>query len=90
MGLDKGVISSREVPLELIKFVEYMNFELESNEHKGDWKLFTDIELIKDELDHHLSKLKKAIEDNNIPQIREYIADCGNILMMMGNSYNLY
>lgn len=93
MNIDEqqnSVICSNSIPVELIKFVEYMNYELEMNKHKGDWKTFDDPILIINELEHHLNKLNGAISCNNIYEIREYIADCGNILLMLGNSYKLY
>ncbi len=40
---------------------------------------------------HHLNKLETVLQTNEEPQlIKEYIADCSNILMMLGNYYKLY
>lgn len=66
-----------------------MQKEIDDNSHKGDWETFTNKENIISEFYHHLNKLEMSSNDD--PElIKEYIADCANILMMLGNSYKLY
>lgn len=71
-------------------FVGEMEKELKANEHKGEWRNWKDSTEIENELKHHFNKLKIAMYDNDTVAIKEHIADCGNILMMLGNAYNLY
>lgn len=71
------------------KFAVSMQKEIDDNSHKGDWETFTNKENIMSEFYHHLNKLEMSLDDD--PElIKEYIADCANILMMLGNSYKLY
>ena len=67
-----------------------MQIELNANAHKGDWEEFVNSPEIHRELSHHIFKLQKAEQNNNKDDIREHIADCANILMMLGNAYGLY
>ncbi len=71
-------------------FAEQMKVELKANEHKGDWCDFQEVEEIKNELEYHLRKLNTAIHMNSANSIKEHLADCGNFLMMIGNSFDLY
>lgn len=79
-----------EINNDILMFASDMNQELENNKHKGDYKNFTNKKDILSELDYHINKLKAAIENDVDFEIKEYIADCGNILMFLGNSYNFY
>lgn len=72
------------------KFKEQMQIELDANSHKGNWEDFVSSPEIHKELSHHIFKLQKAEEANNKKDIKEHIADCANILMMLGNGYGLY
>lgn len=72
------------------KFAEVMQIEIDNNSHKGNWEEFTDKENIISELYYHLGKLENVIYNDDKELIKEYIADCSNILMMLGNSYKLY
>jgi len=75
----------------LEKFKEQMQIELNANAHKGNWEEFVDPREILKELKHHENKMINAMyEDGNRELIKEYIADCANILMMLGNAYGLY
>lgn len=67
-----------------------MQVELKNNSHKGDWEKFVDPREILKELRHHENKLTDAMFNDNRDLVKEYIADCANILMMLGNSYKLY
>lgn len=71
-------------------FAASMKEELEANEHKGDWRDWKKPLEIQDELHYHLGKLNKAIYEKDRVLIKEHIADCGNILLMLGNAYELY
>ena len=72
------------------KFALQMQIELDNNEHKGtifDWKGITD--KIAD-LEYHKAKMLLAIRTGQKNSIKEYIADCANILLSIGNELNLY
>lgn len=72
------------------KFKREMLWELANNTHKGDWEEFLDPPEIHKEISYHLLKLQKAEDAHNKDEIKEYIADCANILMFLGNAYGLY
>lgn len=73
------------------KFAQAMQKEIDDNSHKGDWETFLHKENIMSEFYHHLNKLEIVLQTDEDPQlVKEYIADCGNILMMLGNYYRLY
>jgi len=73
------------------KFAEAMQKEIDDNSRKGDWETFTDKKGIWSEFFHHLNKLESTLRKDDDPELlKEYIADCSNILMMLGNSYKLY
>jgi len=81
------------------EFAKSMKIELKQNAYKGDWRNWDNVTEQLEELDYHITKLKSAIklyEDSNRNNmhfellVRELLADCGNILLMTGNSYNLY
>ncbi len=75
----------------IIKFAESMQIEIDNNSHKGDWETFVDKFSIMSEFYHHLNKLESTLRKDDDPELlKEYIADCSNILMMLGNSYKLY
>lgn len=72
------------------KFAIQMQKELDANQHKGDWREWTDIPDMFMEFEYHKGKLLKAIKDNDKPRVKEFIADCANILMFIGNAGQLY
>jgi hypothetical protein len=73
------------------RFAESMQEEIDANSHKGDWETFLDKNAVWSEFFHHLNKLETACLNESDPLlVKEYIADCGNILMMLGNTYELY
>ena len=61
-------------------FTLKMNEELNKNEHKGNWNNWVpnDIDL-KLEINHHVLKLYKAIDLNDLELIKEYSADVANL-----------
>lgn len=69
----------------LLPFVVQMEHELHANAGKGDrpgWLRMTpDTALL--EIYYHLSKLQKAVRDDNGPGIQEYAADVANMSMML-------
>jgi hypothetical protein len=66
-------------------FVVQMERELHANAGKGDrpgWlKMSPEVALL--EIYYHLSKLQKAVKDDNGPGIQEYAADVANMSMML-------
>lgn len=72
------------------KFALDMQKELDNNQHKGNFEDFTNINDILFELEWHKAKLYIALRNKDKNSIREYLADCGNILMFLGNANNLY
>lgn len=72
------------------KFAESMQAELEANSHKGSWEEFTKKGDIISEYVYHFNKLEYSMALGKKEEIKEHIADCANILMMLGNSYELY
>ena len=73
------------------RFADQMQIELDNNLAKGSilkWKGGTREQL--SELEYHKAKLLMAMKVQDFTAIKEYIADCANILMAIGNSYNLY
>jgi transcriptional regulator with XRE-family HTH domain len=71
-------------------FAENMKIELNANKHKGDWKEWNNIEEMISELEWHKAKLLFALRENNKNSVREYLADCGNILMFIGNAGHIF
>lgn len=80
-------------------FAKSMKDELIANEHKGDWRQWKDVVEIGDELQYHLEKLDDSVikyEQSNRTDlgfkhcIKEHAADCANLLLMLGNAYELY
>jgi len=77
--------------IEQIKdFAEQMQKELDDNSHKEDWRKWNDLNEMLWELEYHKGKLLIAIKDNDKKLVKEYIADCANILMFIGNAGELY
>lgn len=74
----------------LNNFLSIMKRELIKNSNKGDWEKYLDEKDIIKELYYHLNKLEYSLENNDAILIEEYIADCANILLFLGNSKNLY
>lgn len=71
---------------EIEEFASWMDRELRANLHKGDWLEFKDLDMIFKELERHKIKLNKALKDNDIERIREYLADCANNLVFIANA----
>lgn len=72
-------------------FKEDMLNELKKNSHKsGSFLDFKDFNSIITEFEYHKAKLFLAIRTKNKTAIREYLADCGNYLMLIGNLFDVY
>lgn len=72
------------------RFSNQMLVELRNNDAKGSitkWKGIRD-KLI--DLEYHKAKLLVAIKTKNEFAIREYIADCANILFSIGDEFSIY
>lgn len=79
----------------VVKFAQLMQEELENNSHKGNWESFTDEKVILTEFEWHFKKVLTILrESKDLPcadiLLKEHLADCANILMFLGNSYELY
>lgn len=72
------------------KFAEIMQTELEANNHKGNWEEFINKKEIVAEFFYHFNKLEDSMISEDKEKIKEYIADCANLLLMLGNSYGTY
>ena len=72
----------RELSTEVIEFAQAMQNEINDNAHKGNW-LAVDVQVIPDELQHHIRKLSSAIQEGDKQRIREYCADNANYFMML-------
>lgn len=71
------------------EFSKLMQTELDANSHKGEWEDFTNQKDILLELEYHKSKLFLAIKEDDNDAIKEYSADCANILLCLLNSRDL-
>lgn len=76
--------------IKVSRFAAQMRKELDANAHKGDWQEFLNKEEIVKEIQYHQQKLSGAMATNDLERIKEYIADCSNLFMMLGNSYGFY
>lgn len=79
--------------IKLERFVKQMEIELENNEASGKGNLFewkTGLEAKIFDLEYHKAKLMIAMKERNKFAIREYLADLGNILLSIGDDFNLY
>jgi len=91
-----SILSSKRKLNKIEKFKKEMIYELIDNTHKGNWEEFINSPEIHQELEYHLIKLRNAENENYHSKdgakdkIKEYIADCANLLLMLGNSYRLY
>lgn len=72
-------------------FALNMKQELENNRSsKGDISSWKGIQAKVADFEYHKAKLIMAIKEDNQEAIAEFIADCGNILLAIGDEYNLY
>lgn len=72
------------------RFLEQMFIEMDNNSYKGsllDWKNFDNMIT---ELEYHKAKMMMSIRAGDSKATKEYIADCANILLAIGNLVGLY
>lgn len=72
------------------KFKQQMIKENHDNAHKGDILSWNNVEEMLVELEYHKAKLYIALKRNNPDLVKEYLADCSNILLAIGNAWKLY
>lgn len=72
------------------RFTDQMIREMQNNSHKGSILEWNNFDNMICELEYHKAKMMLAIRSNDKPAIKEYIADCANILMAIGNLGGLY
>lgn len=72
------------------RFKDQMITELENNEHKGPITDWDDYNSMICDLEYHKAKMMMAITIGHCPAIKEYVADCANILFAIGNLFDLY
>lgn len=80
---------SKEIEISRI-FADDMVSELIKNSHKESILEIDNFEQIVTELEYHKAKLFLAIRVKNYGAIREYLADCGNYLMAIGNFFDVF
>ena len=74
----------------VLRFANAMLIELDHNNHKGSILLWEGLAEKVAELEYHKAKLMMALKHRNSDAIREYIADCANILLSIGNGFGIY
>lgn len=80
----------KEEEIKIQRFASQMSIELEHNNHKPSILEWNDLmEMIAD-LEYHKAKMMLAIRTGNKMAAKEYIADCANILLAIGNYGGLY
>lgn len=71
-------------------FAREMQTQLQENARKGNWETWGTLPEMLVELEYHKAKLILALRDKKPDMIREYLADCGNFLLFIGNLNGLY
>lgn len=72
------------------RFKEQMIIELNHNSHKGNISEWVGLSEKIVDLEYHKAKMLLAIKTKNHPAVKEYIADCANILFSIGCELKLY
>lgn len=77
--------------------LEVQNFALEMQKQinfnakvKSDWREWKNVKEILVDLEYHKAKMMIALKERNMGAMREYIADCANILMFLGAAFEFY
>lgn len=76
--------------IKLYRFVRQMAIEQNNNSHKGSILAWEGLEEKVFDFDYHKGKLMLAIKEENKDAIKEFIADCANILLSIGEEFDLY
>lgn len=71
-------------------FTVYMLNELRKNQHKGSILDFKDFDKIITEFEYCKAKFFIAVRAKNKEGMIEYLADMGNYLVALANSFNLF
>lgn len=71
-------------------FKQQMIKENKDNAHKGNILDWDNVEEMLSELEWHKAKLLFAMKENNPDTVKEYLADCANFLLAIGNAWKLY
>jgi hypothetical protein len=71
-------------------FKQQMIKENKDNAEKGDILTFTNVDQALLELEYHKSKLYFALKAQKPERVKEYLADCANFLLTIGNAWELY
>lgn len=78
--VDDGIQRLEESAVVSEMFINQMKYELRANALKGDWQEWKPLyKEFCEELDHHVAKLKIAINYANYDEIKEFSADTANL-----------
>lgn len=83
------IIDGMYIPSEMIAMFKNMASGLDNNLNE-DWKESVDVEKNMHNFKRMSSNLELAIKQKNKASIRENISNCGKILLLLGNSFELY
>lgn len=71
-------------------FMKQMLKENKDNIVKGNILEWDNVDEMLIDLEYHKAKLYFALKSKNPEGVKEYLADCANILLAIGNSWELY
>ena len=74
--------------LEIRKFANQMQTEIDNNSNKGDWRDWKNVQDMFMDLEYHKFKLLVAMKENSSKLVKEHCADCANILMFISEQYD--
>lgn len=76
--------------IKVSRFAKQMQIELDNNSHKGSILEWVGIYDKIADFEYHKAKMLIAIRTGDKNSTKEYIADCANILLAIGNEIGLY
>lgn len=77
--------------IKIQRFAEQMQIEIDNNSHKtGGIQNWKGLQHKIADFEYHKAKMIIAMRCQDPDAIKEYIADCANILMSIGDEYGLY
>lgn len=71
-------------------FKQQMLKENKDNSDKGNILEWNNVDEMLVDLEYHKAKLYFAMKSNSVEGVKEYLADCANILLAIGNAWKLY
>lgn len=76
----------------VLNFAREMQKQISINTELGKttWEEWGNIKEILVDFEYHKAKAIMALKEDNIRALQEYLADCGNILMFLGNACGMY